>query len=424
MKESIFIENFGGLKKVEIELNKINILIGPQASGKSITAKLFYFFKGFIPSISKSVEEGLTKPQIDKNFKEKFLNYFPIEAWPTGYFKIQYGIDDDFIKIERQSNDRLKLSYSGGIIDIIKKSRKIYGDLIKRKMLEEPEAHRGGYFRYKLRKEMNHKFDDLVINTISRNAASFQYFIPAGRSFFANIQSSIFSFLSNNKSIDPFLIEFGSFYENFKDFGIINSAFKDKKMEKEYSAIISEIISGNFKREKEKDFIIHKDSRKVNLAKASSGQQETLPLMIILKYLTGITSNRHGSTLYIEEPEAHLFPNAQKRIVQLLARSFNAKNCNFQIIVTTHSPYILSAFNNLIQAGRIISEFPEKKNEVYEVVNEHECLNPEDFKAYSIFQGVKKNLVDDSTGLIAENVLDSVSDEISIEFGKLLDIEY
>ena len=65
MKEKIEIKNFAGIGHWEIELNAINIWIGPQASGKSITAKLFYFFKSVFDTISsdypkKSYEVILT----------------------------------------------------------------------------------------------------------------------------------------------------------------------------------------------------------------------------------------------------------------------------------------------------------------------------------------------------------------------------
>jgi predicted ATP-dependent endonuclease of OLD family len=41
--ESIHIKNFGGIKEMTLEINKINILIGPQASEKSMTARRVYF---------------------------------------------------------------------------------------------------------------------------------------------------------------------------------------------------------------------------------------------------------------------------------------------------------------------------------------------------------------------------------------------
>jgi len=44
VKEKIYIDGFAGLHNFEMELNRINVLIGPQASGKSVVAKLVYFF--------------------------------------------------------------------------------------------------------------------------------------------------------------------------------------------------------------------------------------------------------------------------------------------------------------------------------------------------------------------------------------------
>jgi predicted ATPase len=48
MKEKIVIKNFSVLEDVDVEINKINILIGPQATGKSLIAKLIYFFKSSV----------------------------------------------------------------------------------------------------------------------------------------------------------------------------------------------------------------------------------------------------------------------------------------------------------------------------------------------------------------------------------------
>ena len=43
--QKIIIENFGPIQYAEIEVKKILVLIGEQASGKSTIAKLIYFFK-------------------------------------------------------------------------------------------------------------------------------------------------------------------------------------------------------------------------------------------------------------------------------------------------------------------------------------------------------------------------------------------
>lgn len=51
----------------------------------------------------------------------------------------------------------------------------------------------------------------------------------------------------------------------------------------------------------------------------------------------------------MEEPESHLFPDAQKDMAEALGLFANKNN---QLMVTTHSPYILGAFNNLLYSGK------------------------------------------------------------------------
>lgn len=57
--ESIHIKDFRGIEEMTLEINKINILIGPQASGKSVTAKLIYFFKKVPTFISTPASQDL-----------------------------------------------------------------------------------------------------------------------------------------------------------------------------------------------------------------------------------------------------------------------------------------------------------------------------------------------------------------------------
>jgi AAA15 family ATPase/GTPase len=421
MKEIISIENFGGLKKLEIDLKRINILIGPQASGKSVCVKLLYFFKGFVSEIFKSIENGNTKRELDSKQRETFVNYFPKEAWPKGSFKIEYRIKDSWIKVQREGVKSLIFDYSDEYKNLLAGGRKIFREEQNR-VEKEP-----GISSLIVRNNARQKFDELVTSDLTRVATNNQFFVPAGRSFFANIQTSIFSFLSNNESLDPFLVEFGSFYESFKRFSgrdEVDSARNKVSTRRDIDKLINEILFGSFKSESDKDYIIHSDLRKVNLANASSGQQETLPLVLVLKVLSNLNLNNRGATIYIEEPEAHLFPTAQKKVIQLLARTFNSQNGDLQIIVTTHSPYILSSFNNLLEAGKVMIDKPNEVNKIFEIVPEQETINPKDLIAYSIFNGQKKILIDGETKLISENLLDSVSDDLAIDFGRLLDIEF
>lgn len=416
--EKIHIENFGGINNMEFDFKSINILIGPQGSGKSITVKLLYFFKNFINEIIKSIENEETKRDLDRKQKETFVNFFPKESWSKKDFLITYNYENTIINIKKVDN-KLSFDYSDNIKAVLKKAKKIYQEE-KAKLLGNRKV-----LTFSIKRQINEKIQNCVKNELGSLSTFDQFFIPAGRSFFANIQSSIFSFLSDNRSLDPFLIEFGSFYENLKRF--YNDIISEDKNDKEFDELISQILNSNYIREKEKDYLVHKDNRKVNLTNASSGQQETLPLVIILKTLTKIKSIGGGFTLYIEEPEAHLFPTAQKRIVELLARTFNNTEDKFQIFVTTHSPYILSSFNNLIYSGNIKNKLTsegKKTDKLNKIIPVKEQLNSDLFSVYSLRNNEQKYLIEEESKLISPTILDSVSDEISIEFDKLLNIDF
>lgn len=421
--EKIHIKNFGGLTDAEFEFGSINVLIGPQASGKSMVVKLLYYFKGFFSEFFESTIQKNSDDWIKQKQLQKFKTYFPRESWSKGEFKIIYSLHSHTITISRHKDDKLTFNYS----DFFKVPNELLDELDF--LTQNPiPADQDIQKIIESADKIEHKKQEIRSNYFhhlsgsSKPVSFIQLFLPAGRSIFANIQNNIFSFLKENQSIDPFLIQFGSLYEVYKNF--YNHNFNDQSTPNEEEYIISEILNGVYNFSNGIDYLIHRDGRKVNLSSASSGQQEILPLTIIVRSLFKLTDLEDERVLFIEEPEAHLFPTAQKRIVQLLARLFNTKERQFQIFITTHSPYILSSFNNLLQAGKTISENPDKKQEVFKVIPESEVLLPESFFAYSLAKGIQTRLLDEETKLIPQSALDGVSDELAIEFGKLLDIEF
>lgn len=421
MKEKLIIKNFAGIDYLEIELNKINILIGPQASGKSITAKLFYYFKSYFKELKEGIENNKSEQDIEKAYLNLFVKYFPIETWPNNSFLIEYFIGKEFISINKEYNKILNINLSNNIKSLFNKAKVIYGEEFeKNKIIDR------GFIKYSPQIFVN-KFDELIEAEISPKLIHSQYFIPAGRSFFSTIQSSIFSIINSNQRIDPLIIDFGSFYEGLKYF-ISSSDFDYMKEEsdKKFDEILVSILNSKYLREKDVDFLVHSDHRKVNLINASSGQQEVLPLLLVFKSFAELPLLTKKTILYIEEPEAHLFPNAQNGIVQLLARIFNSANSEIQIIITTHSPYILSSFNNLMYAGSLDRKLDKSKaSKLNKIIPKEERIDPKLVSAYSLdLGGKKKNLIDKETGLISQNYLDDVSNKISTEFGKLLDLEF
>lgn len=427
--EKIKIQNFGGIAVLEAEFKQINIFIGPQASGKSITVKLLFFFKNIFSDMLQSVLNEEDKRKFKSKQIEKFHNFFPREAWGNSSFSIVYYLDNEIgITISRRNQDgNIKLEFTEALDKVFTKLKNLYRAL-KNEM--SPNDDTSSIMRaFELEKDL----ESHLYKALEKKDGKFcgrQFFIPAGRSFFANLQSNIFSFLSENRTLDPFLIEFGSIYERFKE---INSSThysttstKNKKALDEVEKLISEILGSYYTREKNKDFLVHEDKRKVNLANASSGQQEILPLLIILKLLLNakVRFRRDSVTLFIEEPEAHLFPSAQNKVVKLLARLCNFRDNYFQIFITTHSPYVLTSFNNLFLAGQIIDTDLGKKEQVENYIRPQEILSIEKVSAYSLENGKCLTMLDRETGLIDAKTLDGVSGKINLEFDNLLNIQY
>ncbi len=417
--EKIKINGFGGLKNAEVQINNINVFIGKSASGKSITIKLIYFFKSYFREFFEAAENEETKSELNKKLLVKFEEFFPFESWNESTFEIIfYYNENDYSKITKASlKSKITIEYSKTVFKQYNNAKRLIKvDKEKFQAKDKFEVYRPDF-------KVFERYINLVKTELGEKCAYSQIFIPAGRSFFATLQSSIFSFLSNNKAIDPFLVEFGSFYENIK--GIVTResiSLKNKTDFKIIDDLIIEILGGKYQRIKSKDYIIHEDKRKINLAYASSGQQETLPLALILKALTKISFTGGGITLYIEEPEAHLFPSAQKRVVELIVSVFKLSKCESQIILTTHSPYIISSFNNLLQAGLIEEKNNDEK--LYEIVNKLFIIPKNNLNAVSVEKQQFKSILDEDFGLIDSEYLDSISSIISNEFNQLIDFEH
>ena len=73
------ITNFGPIQYFDFYLKKFNILIGKQASGKSTTAKLLFFFKMiplWLATFNPKDKKGNLFELFQKDLRKKFLDLF------------------------------------------------------------------------------------------------------------------------------------------------------------------------------------------------------------------------------------------------------------------------------------------------------------------------------------------------------------
>ena len=96
----------------------------------------------------------------------------------------------------------------------------------------------------------------------------------------------------------------------------------------------------------------------------SSGVQAILPLIVVLNYLAETKKDSEDSDqmICVEEPEISLFPQRQKELVEHIISIVN--RINSRLVITTHSPYVLSAFNNMMLASNTAIEKEERKEEI------------------------------------------------------------
>ena len=151
---------------------------------------------------------------------------------------------------------------------------------------------------------------------------------------------------------------------------------------------------------------------------AASGYQSVVPIVLLMEYYTQIRKRK--KTFIIEEPELNLFPTTQHHLMQYLI--FNLNQTENQILIATHSPYILTAINNCILASQTGSINPEETNAV---LNEKYWLKSEDVSAYRLLNdGTCQNILDSETGLIQAEEIDEVSNRINAIYDNLCEIKY
>jgi predicted ATP-binding protein involved in virulence len=98
------------------------------------------------------------------------------------------------------------------------------------------------------------------------------------------------------------------------------------------------------------------DGRKISSLELSSGQQELVYLLLLVNDLED-TIFKYGETVsvFIEEPSAHLFPKEQKETIEFLVACFNLLQPKKKyepgprFFISTHSPYVLNAINNILE---------------------------------------------------------------------------
>ena len=211
-------------------------------------------------------------------------------------------------------------------------------------------------------------------------------YIPAGRSLLATMSEQLhdFSISDMDLTMQDFInlirntkSKFGSkIPEIVKDYTkTVKGQINNISLDTAYS-LIKDIFKADYTSEMDGEKIYFDERHWVKLMYGSSGQQEVL-WILMLAFI--IILEKKKSFVIIEEPEAHLFPIAQKNVVSLISLMVNSTDS--RAIITTHSPYILTSLNILLYSDKI-ENGPKGKGPV--VITKNLRINYKTFAAFKL----------------------------------------
>lgn len=388
-----YVKNFGPLSEGtidEIEITPYIVFIGSQGSGKSTLAKLLSSFEWLEKSLVKG---NLNVKKIErKNYLPKFFEFHRI----SNYFR-----EDTEIRYE------------------------------------------GQYYRFKYQNEYL-EITDLQIET---KQISKVIYIPAERNIL-----SIFNGLKNIQSYPQSLRAFWEMYDEFCE-----TLGDDFPLPIDY-------MNFSYDRLNKIAWINSKSMyHPIRLTEAASGYQSLIPLYGVSHYLYNIINKQAESPIendlykklksevnkivnnedlteevksimlknislrfkyshlvnIMEEPELNLYPASQKSEIEALVK-LNNSNPKHRLVITTHSPYVLTTFNNLLYAGMLASQYP---NEIEKIITKDLWIEKGKLSAFEIIDGKVKSIIDKETGLIQAEMIDKISNQINKDFESLLEYD-
>ncbi|MFT3737940.1 MAG: AAA family ATPase [Breznakibacter sp.] len=407
----IRVKNFGPIKNGFedndgwLEINKVTVFVGNQGSGKSTIAKLISTFVW--------IEKALIRGDYDKKwFERKDVNRFKSQFLP--YHRLGLADskkDDTYLKpnsIVEYQGDAYHIKYEKGTMLITENSNGIYS---------LPQV----------------------------------IYVPAERNFLTYIKDA------GELRLSGALRDFNTEYEKAKN-NLKNFSLPINDVEIEYNKQYNNLYLQG------KDY-------KIEIGEAASGFQSFVPLYLVSNFLaksvmisaskesmsskeklrfekgvqdiwnnTNLTDeqrtialsalsskfNKSSFVNIVEEPEQNLFPSSQWEMLQSLLE-FNNLNVKNKLILTTHSPYLISYLTLSVKAGLLNLEIQTEnlKTELEKIISLNSTINSDDLSIYELDEenGTIRSL-DTYNGLPSdENKLNEKLDESNELFARLLEIQ-
>ena len=425
--QKIMIDHFGPVSHCEMEVNDFIICTGPQASGKSTIAKSIFFFKNLRNILLQQIRKiGLLHDPQESRVLHMDMGHMFRHVAQSNFMQIFGSV--------KCMDEAMCLEYRYAGHTFVKVTIKHGKDAQKQLCFEYSEDVSGLLEEIDRALNRHHEHPDPVMDLLERQINDCFHdeaeiiYIPAGRSMITLLSSQLNYIYSGMDDIQKRALDYctQNYLERILHLRMLlgnqeviypllraDRTASERQRIDEAEALMREILEGHYRYQDGEERLQISEDAYIRINYASSGQQEAVWILNVLYYYLVSGSRAY---LIIEEPESHLFPAAQKLMAEFIALVQNSGDK--QMFITTHSPYILGAFNNLLYADRICAAVPAE--ELNAVISERRRLDFSSLSAYFVQGGKIKPCVDEEFQSIENEVIDGAADAINSDYDKMV----
>ena len=406
-----------------IEFKRYCILIGPQSNGKSTIAKILstcmWIEKEACTNLSEHViADGIAFKSLVEDF-HRMHNYIhpdrSVIEYRSPYISIKYNKGEFSMSFnDNLAYNRIKISYVPSDRNIITMK-----DIEKRDL--EPTNFRSFLFDWL---DTNRNFDSEHKMPILNLGIQYYHNEKAKeRKDMLTHENGVtydiplYDASSGMQSLVPMIVLMHYLVSGYmENYGKDISYDQQQKQIRLAWAITEKVTAKYYANEVTKDGykLVYENLIK---KKADENDEKAIAQIVEMKRLYTHLITPNGISFILEEPEQNLFPKTQVELFNDIIALCNGEHPS-SAFITTHSPYVLAAANILLFAKKMANEGIELDS-INQVVSTKSTISMAEFSAYSVADGTCHSLIDESTGLISENELDSASDYNAELFDRL-----
>jgi len=355
------LKNFAKIKDSDFDIKDITVFAGKPGTGKSYIMKFLYAYTATVNSLQNGSYKMHYALMDSDEFDQSMLSMLKNAVMTKKIINIDeiniHIENNDYIKASMLLNDVKLDDTEAGILPVFQDILNKLASKQKKSLLDSEDEK----FYLIFRNILTSIFGD--INQINEN---FQYKskeleLSYKENKLAINKLNIFNTKSTSIFVEtPLILEFEKFLptERFKVPYHIDSLLQ-KLNKNDYSFTSEEtddfihnfmnstksIISGNISKGTQGFSFESSNGRTYNIVNASSGTKS----IGLLQYLVKNRVIKKGSTLFWEEPEVHLHPTWQLKMIDLFIELMNA---GVKIVFSTHSPFMADYLNAKATKGK------------------------------------------------------------------------